>query len=300
MAPPTRTRSIALPDGRTLTLDDAGDPGGVPVVFLHGIPDSRLARHPDDGVAAACGVRLLAVDRPGYGGTSPTPGPWSDRWPEAVAADLTVALDALGVARCSVLAWSGGALTAVALAATLTDRVAALGIVAGLVPRQAYDDPDVRAAGEARLGVIELADVVPPGELGDEVAPMLAPFPCDLALATEHQATERTATDAAELAAVPGGAETMAAGLVEGVRPGLAGVAADIEAQARTLGVDLGAVRCAVRLWYGGGDTVAPVAFGRWYENHLPGAALTVVEEGGHYVAFTRWAEMLGALAALP
>ncbi|MDD9372374.1 MAG: hypothetical protein PV358_19790, partial [Acidimicrobiales bacterium] len=88
MAPPTRTRSVALPGGRTLTLDDVGDPGGVPVVFLHGTPDSRLARHPDDGVAAACGVRLLAVDRPGYGGTSPTPGPWSDRWPEAVAADL--------------------------------------------------------------------------------------------------------------------------------------------------------------------------------------------------------------------
>jgi pimeloyl-ACP methyl ester carboxylesterase len=299
VAPPTRTRSVALPGGRTLTLDDVGDPGGVPVVFLHGTPDSRVARHPDDGLAAARGVRLLAVDRPGYGGTSPTAGSWSDGWPAAVSADVATTLDALGISRCAVLAWSGGALTGVALAATLPDRVAALGIVAGLVPRQAYDDPDVRAAGEARLGVIELADVVPPGELGDEVAPMLAPFPCDLALATEHQATERSTTDAAELAAVPGGAEAMAAGLVEGVRPGLAGVAADIEAQARPLGVDLGAIRCAVRLWYGGGDAVAPVAFGRWYENHLPGAALTVVEDGGHYLAFTRWAEMLGALAAV-
>lgn len=298
MAPPTRTRAVALPGGRTLTLDDAGDPDGVPVLFLHGTPDSRLARHPDDGLAEACGVRLLAVDRPGYGGTSPTAGPWSAGWPAAVSADVATALDNLGIERCAVLAWSGGALTGVALAATLPDRVAALGIVAGLVPRQAYDDAEVRAAGEARLGVIELADIVPPGDLGAEVAPMLAPFPCDLALATEHQAAERSATDAAELAAVPGGAEAMAAGLVEGVRPGLAGVAADIEAEARALEVDLGAIRGTVRLWYGGADAVTPAAFGRWYERHLPGAALTVVEDGGHYLALTCWAEMLRLLAA--
>src|SRR5690606_16966106 len=92
----------------------------------------------------------------------------------------------------------------------LAGRVAAFGIVAGLVPRQACDDPEVQAAAPGRLGVIELADVVQPGDLGDEVAPMLAPFPCDRALAAEHQAEHRTAADAAELATVPGGVERMA------------------------------------------------------------------------------------------
>jgi pimeloyl-ACP methyl ester carboxylesterase len=85
---------VTLGDGRTLALDDVGDPAGVPVVYLHGTPDSRLARHPDDGVAAAMGVRLLAVDRPGYGGSSPGPGgTWSPDWPAAWAADVAVALD---------------------------------------------------------------------------------------------------------------------------------------------------------------------------------------------------------------
>ena len=83
MASGPPTRSVPLAGGRTLTLDDVGDPAGVPVVYLHGTPDSRLARHPDDGLASAAGVRLLAVDRPGYGGTSPLPvdaelrGAWS-------------------------------------------------------------------------------------------------------------------------------------------------------------------------------------------------------------------------------
>jgi pimeloyl-ACP methyl ester carboxylesterase len=166
------------------------------------------------------------------------------------------------------------------------------------VPRQAYDDPEVRPAGEERVGMIELADVVAPGELGVEVAPMLAPFPCDLALAAEHQAEHRSAADAAELATVPGGAERMAHALVEAVRPGLAGVAADAEAQARPLAVDLAAVACPVHLWYGTADVVTPPAFGRWYAAHLPGASLAVVEGAAHYLAFTAWPDLLATLAA--
>jgi pimeloyl-ACP methyl ester carboxylesterase len=301
------TRSVPLAGGRTLTLDDVGDPAGVPVVYLHGTPDSRLARHPDDGLASAAGVRLLAVDRPGYGGTSPLPGgPGDPNWPAVVVADLAAALDALGVGRAAVLAWSGGAPAGVALAAAggtahspLGARVAALGIVAGVVPRQAYDDPDVRSAGGARLGLVELGDVVPPGDLGAEVAPLLAPIPCDAALAAEHQGATRSPADAAELATVDGGADALAAALVEGVRSGPAGVEADVEAQARPLPVDLGGVSCPVRLWYGSADGVTPPAFGRWYRAHLPGARLTVVDGAGHYLALTRWPDLLAETAAL-
>jgi pimeloyl-ACP methyl ester carboxylesterase len=297
---PTPSHAVPLGGGRTMAVDEVGDPAGPPVLYLHGTPDSRLARHPDDGLAAAVGVRLLAVDRQGYGGSSPLTQPpaWSPAWPAVVAADVAQVLDALGVERCAVLAWSGGALTGVALAAGLPGRVAGLGVVAGLVPRQAYDDPDVRAAGEGRLGIIELADVVPPGEFGPAVAPMLAPFPCDLALAAEHQAEHRSAADVAELATVPGGADRMAHALVEAVRAGLAGVTADAEAQARPLAVDLAAVACPVHLWYGTADVVTPPAFGRWYAAHLPGASLTVVEGAAHYLAFTTWPNLLATLAA--
>jgi hypothetical protein len=45
------------------SIDDVGDPAGAPVVYLHGGGDSRLSRHPDDSIAAALGIRLLAVDR---------------------------------------------------------------------------------------------------------------------------------------------------------------------------------------------------------------------------------------------
>jgi pimeloyl-ACP methyl ester carboxylesterase len=303
-APPTL---VALPGGRTLALDDVGDPSGTPVLYLHGTPDARLARHPDDGLATAAGVRLLAVDRPGYGASDPLPadtGTGSGAGPHAYAYayadDVTSMLDALGLDRVAVLAWSGGALAALTVAAapSLARRVRALGIAAGVVPREAYADPAVRAAAPERADLHDLAHELAPGELGPMIAPMLAPYPCDRELAAEHQAESRNPGDTAEVASVPGAADRLAAALAEGVRTGLAGVEADVEATNRPLGVDLAAIRAPVRLWWGDRDTVTPPAFGTWYAAHLPGATLEVVPGAGHYLPLTRWAAILGELAA--
>jgi pimeloyl-ACP methyl ester carboxylesterase len=264
-----------------MALDDVGAPDGVPLLYLHGTPDSRLARHPDDGLAAAAGVRLLAVDRPGYG-TAPLS-------PLAVLAPLVP-----GGSRFQVMAWSGGALDALALAASPGEQVAALHVVGGLVPAEAFADPAVRAAAPGRVALLDMATDLSPAEL----APMLAPFPCDRALALDHQEETRDPAEQARLAAVPGGVERMADALVEAVRDGLAGVERDLAAQTRPLGLDLDGLARPVHLWYGEHDPVAPPAFGRWYASRLPQASLHVVPGAGHFLPFTHWAELLAAVAA--
>lgn len=279
-----------------MTLDDVGEPAGVPLLYLHGTPDSRLARPADDGPAARVGVRLLALDRPGYGGSDALPADGSS-WTGPLTRDVAAILDELQLERVALLAWSGGALAALALAAALPAHIAALGIVAGVVPRQAYDDPTVREAAAERLRTLELADTLPPGQLGEAVAPLLAPYPCDHALALEHQAEHRDPAGARELASVAGGADRMADALVEAVRRGLAGVAADVEAQARPLDVDVATVSCPTRLWYGSADAVTPPAFGEWYARELPAVTLNVVPGAAHYLLFTRWADILRTLA---
>ncbi len=280
-----------------MTLDDVGDPAGVPLLYLHGTPDSRLARPADDGAATRAGVRLLALDRPGYGGSDPVPAGTSE-WTGPLVRGVVAILDGLQVERVALLAWSGGTLAALAIAAALAERISALGIVSGLVPRQAYEDLPVREAAAERLSTLELADVLPPGQLGEAVAPLLAPYPCDRALALEHQAEHRDPAGAHELASAVGGADRMADALVEAVRHGLAGVAADVEAQARPLDVDLAMVGCRTRLWYGSADTVTPPAFGEWYARELPAATLDIVPGAAHYLLFTRWADILRTLAA--
>src|ERR1700722_7765873 len=59
--------------GINLRVREAGDPGGAPVIYFHGTPGSRLNLAFADDMVAASGVRLIAFDRPGYGGSTPIP-----------------------------------------------------------------------------------------------------------------------------------------------------------------------------------------------------------------------------------
>ena len=296
MASQERTRhELVRKDGRTVVFDDTGDPDGRPVVVLHGTPDSRLARHPDDGLAAGAGIRLLAVDRPGYGGTSAGPPAAFD----TIVGDMVAVLDDRGIDTAAVLAWSGGALAGLTVAAApeLARRITVLHVVAGVVPRTAHDDPAVHHAIGSQPSLVDMAEGLSPRELAEAVAPLLAPTPCDHDLALEHQRERRTAADQAALATIPGALGRLADALVEAVDSGLAGVRADIEAQVAPFPVELAEVGVPVRLWYGSADAVTPLAFGEWYARQLPDAALHVIAGAGHYLPFTHWSLLLGALS---
>ena len=67
-------RTLRTPDGRTLAVEESGDPAGRPVLVHMGTPNSRHLYGPNVRDAAARGLRLIGYDRPGYGGSSPQPG----------------------------------------------------------------------------------------------------------------------------------------------------------------------------------------------------------------------------------
>ena len=64
---------IVLRDGRSLAFREYGRAIGFPIIFTHGNLNSRLFEAAWTKTAAqaeAAGARLVAVDRPGYGGSS--------------------------------------------------------------------------------------------------------------------------------------------------------------------------------------------------------------------------------------
>lgn len=287
-----RPGRLTLPDDRVLAYDDVGDPDGIAVVYLHGTPDSRLARHPDDGVAAELGVRLLAVDRPGAGDSdlhlAGTLGSLGD--------DLTALLDALAIPAASLLGWSAGGLVAIAAAARMGDRVRSVGVVGAVPPVEAYDDAEVVAAlGPARRPFAELARELPPGELAAEVAPYLVPQPLTGELALEHVLESAGALGRAELGEVPGAARQLARALVASVHHGAVALEHDVALQLEP-GLDLGAVHAPVRCFHGGADPMSPPEVGAWLVRHLPNAVLDLVPEGGHHLLFPRWRGVLRAV----
>jgi pimeloyl-ACP methyl ester carboxylesterase len=284
-----------LPDGRTLAADDVGAPDGRVVVYVHGTPDSRLARHPDDDLARRLGVRLVAVDRPGFGHSSPhlegTAG--------SFGSDVGALADHLGIDRFSVLAWSAGAVSALGIGDRCRARVDVVGIAAGLVPGPAYADPAVLEA--AHFGQRVLADMA--AEMGaeataDELAPYLVPDPPTLELAREQLRASDDHVRLAELESVPGALDAMAAGMVDAVRGGLDGIRRDLALQILEPDVDLGSFPVPVLLWYGELDPTAPPAYGRWYVDHLRDATLDIIAGAGHCFPLPRWADLLAALSA--
>jgi pimeloyl-ACP methyl ester carboxylesterase len=105
-------RVLRLPDGRRMMVADVGDPHGVPVLYVAGYGHCRLARHPDDSLAAGAGVRLLAMDPPGLGGSDRLPGYSLLSW----ARDGIELAGQPGVGRFAALGWSWGGPYALALA----------------------------------------------------------------------------------------------------------------------------------------------------------------------------------------
>jgi len=120
--------SITLPDGRRLTYAEYGKPDGFSVIYFHGSPASRL--EPlliGDEAFSQFGLRVIAPDRPGMGGSDFQLGRGFSNWP----ADVTALANALGLDRFSILGNSGGCGYAAVCAAKIPERLHAVVIVSG-------------------------------------------------------------------------------------------------------------------------------------------------------------------------
>jgi pimeloyl-ACP methyl ester carboxylesterase len=122
---------IRLSDGRLVTFASAGPDDGFPVIYCHGAVGSPRWRTVElDALVQRLGIRYLIINRPGFGGSDPSPG----RCVLDFAHDLAELMDRLGLSRFAVVGVSAGAPYAIACGWALADRVAALAVVSPLGP----------------------------------------------------------------------------------------------------------------------------------------------------------------------
>lgn len=150
--PPVQTMHLA--DGRILTWLEFGDPEGRPVLFFHGGGSMALEAGVFQREAVAYGIRLIATNRPGAGGSSLKPG----RPVVAYADDVRELLDHLHVATCACFGNSNGGAMTLAIASGLSDRV--IGAVP-MNPTLPWYDPLARqvSAQSAAMGYWALKNV---------------------------------------------------------------------------------------------------------------------------------------------
>lgn len=274
------TGLVPRPDGRVVAYLDGGDPGGFPVIGLHGTPGCRLSRWPDDGVYAGAGVRYVTTDRAGYGRSTRHHG----RRVVDEAADVLAVADALGLDRFAVVGGSGGGPHALACAALLGMRVTRVACQSSLAP--------VGTGGMTRR---------------DWTAGMGPAFAAELGWAEEGEARvtresqriqqemERALDEGAAVLADEGLSASDVAFLerpdlvdnwrrivAEQSADGVGGMVDDTLAFARPWGFNLGLIAVPVLVTHGAQDVSCPVAHGRWLAARIRTSELRISDTGGH------------------
>lgn len=278
------TRLIQLEDGRRIACAERGDPAGRPVFAFHGLPGSRLQQHPDLGLAATCGARLIHVDRPGFGLSSPQPGRTLASW----AGDVAAIADRLGLDRFAVAGVSGGGPFALACAALLDGRITRTAVVSGVGP------PGTMHGGRTTMGARTAFYLAARAQWL-----MRGPLRAAARIAVrspqrfiDRAAAHLAAADRLTLAR-PDVRAMLQRDLAESVRQGVDALITDLRLEARPWDLPLAAISVPVVLWHGAEDRVVPPAAARHLVEAIPGARAEIVPGAGHFMIFDRWAEIL-------
>ncbi len=235
------------------------------MLYFHGWPASRL----EAGLIPNLPVRLLALDRPGYGTSTPQPGRTLLDWP----LDVDEVTRRLGIERFHVVGLSGGAPYAASVAYALPGRVLGVALVSPVPPPEFVP---LRGHGVGHLF-----------RLGRH--PRLAHrlFTVARPLLRRRMITPRTVVggnlpDADRAALDPATLAGLGRVWREGFRRGVQGALSDALIYAEHWGFALEEIRAPATLWYGTADSLIPqdalAPYGR-----IPGLRWRVLPGEGHY-----------------
>ena len=282
-------KTLRLEDGRLLGYEVYGDPEGYPVFYFHGFPGSRLEARLADQVAARLGVRLIALDRPGFGLSDFKPRRTIFEWPD----DVIKIADALGISRFATIGVSGGGPYAAACALRIPQRLTAVAIVCGLGPLDSPDRTDRmirenrlifflarRLPWVARTSLWRAAYLVqrnPEGMLGCMIDAL--PDPDKTVLTRPEVKT------------------TIKENVVEAFRSGSRGAACELLLFTRPWGFLLKDIATRVDLWHGEQDESVPPTMGRYQARTIPNCRAIFYPGEGHFsLAINHMEEILSSL----
>jgi len=257
---------IMLPDGRALGYAQYGDPSGKPLIFFHGSPSSRYLRHPDDKRTSSLNVRLITVERPGYGLSDQQPGRTLLGWPE----DVKVLADHLELNLFSVAGISGGGPYAAACAYKIPERISKAGIISGVGPT---------AAEETIKGLYWLLQN-PQRNIENYF----------------QKIYRQSSQPDREIIRQPEMKSMFTRSWQEGTRNGIHGFAQDGIIFSKPWGFQLKDIHTRVYIWHGDQDTSTPLSMARYTAEQIPDCQLKVIPGKGHFLLFDYWDEILTTL----
>lgn len=273
---PALEGSVAVRGKRRLSFAEYGHARGPAIVWMHGTPGARR-QIPLEARALAerHGLRIIGIDRPGIG--SSTPHLYDDvlDW----TADLEIMLDTLAVDTFRLIGLSGGGPYVLAAGAAMPERVHGIGVLGGVAPTRG---PDAAEGGAIQLAV-HLAPVV-----------QLTRVPLGVALTGAIRLARPVAGVALDLYAAvqPPGDKTLLSrpefkamfldDLLNGSRFQTSAPLNDLLLFTRDWGFTAAEVVVPVRWWHGDEDHIVPLRHGEHVVARLPDASLSVIDGESH------------------
>ncbi len=273
---PSLEGTVAVRDGRRLSFAEYGAPRGPAIVWMHGTPGARR-QIPLEARAYAekHGVRIIGIDRPGIGSSTPYLYDELLDW----TADLSRLLDALAVDTLRIIGLSGGGPYALAAGAALPDRVHGVGVLGGVAPTRGSDATEGGAIQLAvRLAPVLQAARVPLGVALTGLIRMARPVAgpgLDLYAAVQP-AGDKNLLSRPEFKAM------FLDDLLNGSRFQTSAPLNDLVLFTRPWGFSLSEVSVPVRWWHGDEDHIVPLRHGQHVVDRLPDATMSVIDGESH------------------
>lgn len=226
-----------------------------------------------DEAAVGAGLRLIGVDRPGYGRSDPQPG----RTIASVVADMLRVADHLGIDRFATVGESTGGAYALALAALAPDRVLALVVCGGMTDMS-------WAPGRATMSPLHVHAVWDAADRDAAIAAAVAGYGDDGSKMLNGGMNPVLAQLDKELFADPGWMGPTMAGFRQMFAFGVQGYVDDRIADGPGwIDFDVADVLCPVVVLHGTEDKLVDMIQATHTATIVPGAQLVVVDGHGHF-----------------
>ena len=273
---PALEGTVAVREDRRISFAEYGPRRGPAIIWMHGTPGARrqipleIREYADQQ-----GVRIIGLDRPGIGSSTPYLYPNILDWTH----DLELILDTLAIDTVRLIGLSGGGPYVLAAGAALPDRVYGVGVLGGLAPTQGPD--------AAEGGIIQLAVTLAPFLVAARV-------PLGIALTQGIRLVRPLAGSALDLYAAvqpPGDKNLLSRpefkamfldDLLNGSRFQTSAPLNDLVLFTKHWGFEAADVRVPVRWWHGDDDHIVPFRHGQHVVDRLPDATMTVIDGESH------------------
>lgn len=285
--PDSMERLIKVRDGRYYAVIDrqASDQPDETFFLFQGTPGSRLTTERLAKVGRDLKLRLITLDRPGFGRSDPDYPRQFTRYVE----DITAIADALEIERFSIAGVSGGGAHAMACAAGLPDRVQRLELLASAVPMADSRLRRHKGANQLALKILNLSP---------HLFRLFNWLATRAVASAARDSAKMDALVARMIARLPeadrkkmaeeGVAQDLAANLSEAFLQGGRAVAEESLMVARDWEFSPSDISCPTRWWHGREDEHVPYAIAEEFSGRIPGARFVPLA-GGH----SAWMEEL-------